>query len=158
VLLGCQKARRYVAARPRPNPDQDVRPEKLNPNLAWRQTDVYDVPIVFVPSTSKEWTELPSFFNVYPHALSAQWTVHLDQNPLAAAVACTAELQKQVVKIKVPFGLPDPTPHIPAANPPTLAAWKLGKDLFFDKILADGKYSCAECHRPDRGFAYDTIF
>src|SRR5205085_1634335 len=59
-----------------------------------------------------------------------------------------------VVRIKVPLGLPDPTPHVPAANPPTKGKWELGRKLFFAAgWLSDRpNLSCATCHRPDRAF------
>ena len=65
-------------------------------------------------------------------------------------------LEADVVKIKVPLGLPDPTPHIPVSNPPTLAKWRLGKKLFFDDQLlpktTTRSESCASCHDPKQGF------
>jgi cytochrome c peroxidase len=65
--------------------------------------------------------------------------------------------KQQVVKIKVPRGLPDPTPHIPAANPPTVEKWRLGKTLFYQPIVKTDKrvYSCATCHDPRHGFSED---
>jgi cytochrome c peroxidase len=66
---------------------------------------------------------------------------------------------KQVVKIKVPLGLDDPSTFTPAANRPTLGKWELGKQLFFDKdiflqpAMAATKTSCATCHDPAKGFS-----
>src|SRR5262249_43602572 len=61
------------------------------------------------------------------------------------------------VKIKVPLGLPDPTPLLPPGNPPTLAKWQLGKELFFDDLIqmekAERLFSCSSCHNPKHGFA-----
>src|SRR5262249_48550609 len=69
-------------------------------------------------------------------------------------VAMAAAKSQEAVKVKVPFGLPDPTPFIPTANPPTLEKWKLGRDLFFAKILTgEHSYACASCHDPGKGFA-----
>jgi cytochrome c peroxidase len=53
------------------------------------------------------------------------------------------------MRFKVPLGLPDPTPLIPAANPPTMGKWTLGRQLFYDPtwLTADGKTACATCHK-----------
>jgi cytochrome c peroxidase len=58
------------------------------------------------------------------------------------------------ITIRVPLGLPDPTPLIPAANPPTLGKWTLGKKIFHAPLLkASGDvYACATCHDPAHGF------
>jgi cytochrome c peroxidase len=54
--------------------------------------------------------------------------------------------------IKAPLGLP-PVP-IPADNPPTDETIKLGRRLYYDKILSvDNTVSCATCHHPDYGFS-----
>lgn len=42
---------------------------------------------------------------------------------------------------------------IPADNPQTPAKIALGKELFFDdRLSADGKVSCDQCHAPNKGF------
>lgn len=156
LAIGCRKADRYVSKKKPPAPDSQAKTEALNPNWSWLPTETHDIPIVFVPPTAKEWGALPSFWNVFPDRASGMRTVHIGQDPIGAAVAMTAAFQLEVVKIKVPLGLPDPTPHIPPSNPPTLAKWQLGKDLFFASILADGKLACSECHRPSEGFAWVT--
>src|SRR5262249_926452 len=60
------------------------------------------------------------------------------------------------IKIKVPLGLPDPTPHIPGANPLTYAKWELGRDLFFWNKLSvapnEALFSCSRCHKPEQAF------
>jgi cytochrome c peroxidase len=78
----------------------------------------------------KEWTALPQFWN-----------------PPAAG--------HPSVRIKVPRGLDDPTGYIPDANPPTLAKWELGRDLFYatDWLDGPGQLSCARCHNPAEGFS-----
>src|SRR5262249_19885179 len=52
----------------------------------------------------------------------------------------------------------DPTPFIPETNPPTLAKWELGRQLFFSTVYLSKKQteSCASCHVPERGFVWST--
>jgi cytochrome c peroxidase len=51
-----------------------------------------------------------------------------------------------------PLGLP-PVP-VPPANPPTIAAIRLGRKLFLDRRLSkNGTLSCAMCHVPEQGYA-----
>jgi len=119
---------------------------------------VYDVPIAFVSDTDPEWPKLPAFWNYYPPKLPAAAVSPVGLPPLGAVVTFVLAWQLEKVVIKVPRGLPDPTPLIPAANVPTLARWQLGKKLFFDKILEFSKYeslACATCHAPKTGFAED---
>ena len=53
----------------------------------------------------------------------------------------------------VPLGL-DLFAPVPAENPLTRARVELGRKLFFDPLLsADGRVSCASCHRPGHTFA-----
>src|SRR5439155_20395147 len=77
--------------------------------------------------------------------------------PLQAAVALEAQVRSEKIRIKVPRGLPDPLPYLPAANPPTYGKWLLGKKLFFDKTLltiAAGQTTyCADCHNPGHAFS-----
>jgi cytochrome c peroxidase len=70
--------------------------------------------------------------------------------PPLGPLATTARVQ-----VKVPLGLDAPAARdLPPANPPTLARWKLGKQLFFDDGYLNGsrKVSCAGCHVPANGF------
>src|SRR4051794_6455122 len=79
---------------------------------------------------------------------------------LAVAVVCAAE---PVPKDSLPATLPiDEIPLGLGPRPPskdnqlTAARVALGRRLFFDPILsADRTVACANCHRPDRGFASD---
>jgi cytochrome c peroxidase len=69
-------------------------------------------------------------------------------------------MDRLAVRIKVPLGLPDPTPNIPPANRPTYLQWRLGKKLFFDKELLPGpsphvRRGCVTCHSPKHGFTVD---
>lgn len=55
-------------------------------------------------------------------------------------------------ELRVPLGLDLYVPA-PASNPMTAAKAALGQRLFFEKRLsADGRTSCATCHRPERSF------
>ncbi len=156
-FAGCEPAGRYPARAP---VKAHTEPEKTAPpaDRAWIEpTPVHDVPIVFVASTSKEWASLPRFWNHYPSAKSAL-PLHLGLSPLGTAASLVLARQVEKIIIKVPRGLPDPTFSIPKSNPPMLAKWKLGKSLFFDKILTISKYestACADCHKPEMGFTED---
>src|SRR5262249_559372 len=53
---------------------------------------------------------------------------------------------------KVPLGLPDR--DVPKDNPLSAERIRLGRQLFFDRILsADQTVACASCHSPEHGFA-----
>ena len=81
-------------------------------------------------------------------------TAHIGLPPLQAVSAPVMADEMEIIRIKVPRGLPDPARLIPAANPPTYGKWRLGKKLFFDRILRAGvdTYACATCHDPGHGF------
>ncbi|HZZ78883.1 MAG TPA: hypothetical protein VFE62_10220, partial [Gemmataceae bacterium] len=122
ALSACQPARRYPESGPKPADRVDAKEDPELRRLSWvEQRPGPDVPIVFVADTHPDWYKLKSFWNApsIPAALS-----HLGQSPLGAAIA--AAFAEQSVRIKVPRGLPDPTPNIPAVNLPTLAKWRLG--------------------------------
>jgi cytochrome c peroxidase len=154
LLAGCQPARRYP--QPPAPARQPARAVPLPANQLWLEpaASTQDVPIVFVAAGSAEWAGLPHFWNRFPPPLTGTATAHLGQSPLGAALALLVLDRLDVVKIKVPLGLPDPTPLVPAANPPALLKWKLGKRLFFDPELLPARDggSCARCHIPERGF------
>jgi cytochrome c peroxidase len=97
-------------------------------------------PIFFVArgANAGEWDKLAKFWN------------EISEKTIDPKTG--TEVERKVVKIKVPLGLQQPPP-IPVENPPTVAKWKLGKKLYFDPIVSsDGKVSCASCHDPSRGF------
>jgi cytochrome c peroxidase len=155
VVLGCQRASRYPGiAKPQP-PEKKVTPK---PNWSWQlpqQPPDADVPIIFIAHGHKDWAGLSAYWNVFPPPAGGARTIHVGQSPLGAAGAMVLADRLESVKIKVPLGLPDPTPNIPPANPPTLAKWKLGRQIFFARKLFAGHdtFACADCHQPGHGFA-----
>jgi cytochrome c peroxidase len=155
LASGCEPARRYP---PRPHPpakDDGDRRSKPSADLIWTEPGpVQEIPIVFVPESAKEWIKLPAYWNRFPQAAAGLPTAHLGQSPLGAVAAMVLATQLETIKIKVPRGLPDPTPFIPAGNRPTLGKWKLGQSLFFARLLPE-KSSCASCHMPESGFTED---
>jgi cytochrome c peroxidase len=49
--------------------------------------------------------------------------------------------------------------YIPEDNPITLAKIELGRQLYFDRRLSKGReVSCADCHHPDHGYAFNSQF
>jgi cytochrome c peroxidase len=122
------------------------------------------VPIVFVSEAKNRaaWDKLTQFWTVAEAPPKPVDVARIVGGPslLTVGLAVAGPVQK-VVRIKVPLGLDDPTPHIPKGNQPTLAKWELGKRLFFDKdILTDStsaKQSCAGCHQPNHGFTANFI-
>lgn len=159
-VFGCQRAARYpgVAAAKAQAPEQKVTPL---PTWTWQlpqqPSEEADVPIVFIAHGHKDWAGLPEYWNVFPPLAAGMRTVHLGQSAFGMAGALVLADRLETVKIKVPLGLPDPTPNIPPANPPTFAKWKLGRQIFFARKLAAGRdtLSCATCHEPNHGFAED---
>ena len=107
-----------------------------------------DLPIVFIPETSPEWPHLPAFWTHSPLI-----PVYIGL-PLATLSAIVLADQHQTIRIKVPRGLPDPTPHLPPTNPPTYGRWRLGQKLFYERKLKAGSdtFACASCHKPDLAF------
>jgi cytochrome c peroxidase len=143
--------------------------EKPRTYWAWREPKpIADVPIVFVASSSPEWQNLQGFWTMTPTAGGVPALVAsvspLVPAPFSAAVALHMVSGWQI-NVKVPRGLPDPAPFIPAANPPSYARWQLGKELFFEKMLYPDTdvqpLSCASCHEPKKNFGderRDSLF
>ncbi len=156
--LACQKAARYPRPRPPAEPTES-KPEAPPPHWAWLPVEKRpDLPLQFIAETSPEWAALPTFWNHYPPIAAGMRTLHLGQPPMMAwagmagmALADSAE----AIKIKVPRGLPDPTPLIPAANPPSFGRWQLGKKIFAEPVLKAGAdiFSCATCHKAGHGYS-----
>jgi cytochrome c peroxidase len=159
ALASCEQAVRYPAT-DGPHPpvaDTKKKPTTLSPHYAWIRPNptAHEVPIEFVPAAAPGWGSLPKFWNPFPPPAAGMRTIHFGLPPLPAVAALVAADQAEAIRIKVPLGLPDPNPLIPAANPPTYPKWRLGKKLFFDAILKAGSlpYACADCHQPGHGFA-----
>lgn len=154
LLTSCQRVRQYPAV----VPPEAVKAEPKEPEdeglyrLSWIEPrERRDLPIVLVPSDRpEEWDRLPAYWNLFPLP-----TLHVGLPPVEALSAIVLTDHHHVIKIKVPLGLPDPTPHIPPTNPPSFGQWQLGKRLFFDRQLkvGDDNFSCASCHEPRQGFA-----
>src|SRR5439155_245263 len=113
------------------------------------------IPMEFVTEQSADWQKLKDLWTDFPgKAGLGLWPLGLP--PLEAVVALEAQVESEKIKIKVPRGLPDPTPYLPATNPPTYGKWLLGRKLFFDRTLlavapGQGTY-CADCHNPAQNF------
>jgi cytochrome c peroxidase len=154
-LTSCERAHRYGPVTKETPKEIDPDAGKPSYRLAWMEPRTrHDVPLVFLASTDAEWQRLPKFWNETPF-VTAMMTAHLGQAPLEAVLALAVTQPSAVIKIKVPRGLPDPTPLIPPTNPPSLGRWRLGQKLFFERKLQAGAdtFSCASCHNPDRGFS-----
>ena len=67
----------------------------------------------------------------------------------------------ETLKVRLPMGLDKGAAGIviPEDNPLTRAKIELGRQLYFDPRLSrDGTVSCASCHHPDKGYAFNTQF
>src|SRR6516165_3342334 len=180
TLVGCQPAMRYgtpTVRQTRSSSASVPTPTRINGSstkfpvpaeYAWAEPNdkLMDppVPIVFVSEAKNRaaWDKLTQFWTVAEAPPKPVDVARIVGGPslLTVGLAVAGPVQK-VVRIKVPLGLDDPTPHIPKGNQPTLAKWELGKRLFFDKdILTDStsaKQSCAGCHQPNHGFTANFI-
>ena len=137
----------------------DTKETALPAHYSWLPTvETPDIPIAFIPSTSKEWENLPKFWNHFPPRAAGARTIYLGLPPLPAAAALVLADRMEVIKLKVPLGLPDPTPLLPAANMPSYGKWRLGRTIFYDQLLegASARFACASCHEPEHGFAKDV--
>jgi cytochrome c peroxidase len=137
--------------------------EPLDPTLLWEDAPARPpdgVRIVFVhPAKDPDtWRRLPQTWNA-PLCEPEEVAALVGLPPLASA-ALAANAAEVVVRVKVPLGLDDPAPHVPASNPLTLGKWLLGRRLFFDDTWLQARadaatpgVSCATCHRPAPAFA-----
>jgi cytochrome c peroxidase len=110
------------------------------PRASWKTPFQDEQPILFInrSQSAAEWDKLDHFWNE---------TIEKAIEP-----ATGKEVQRKAVKIKVPLGLTQ-SPPIPVENPPTVARWRLGKQLYFDPILSsDSTVRCASCHNPAKGW------
>jgi cytochrome c peroxidase len=153
---GCQPAERYGSrpvheAAPQKKAEADTPPKPetppLDPEIQW--IDIFNPPkpdafieFIHAEKTPEAWSKLPKF-----------WNEKLPTKPDKTTGAGSST--PEVIQIKVPLGLPDPSEYIPAGDPLTLGKWKLGRQLFFDDSWLEAKAgtSCATCHRPEHGFA-----
>ena len=155
-LSSCQRAQQYPAIEKKVDLKADAKYDDADqPPLEWswiKPGKTQDVPILFVAESDAEWTILSRDWNHFP-----PFPTHFGLPPMQGLAAVVLAEHHRTIKIKVPRGLPDPTPHIPASNPPTLAKWKLGKTLFSTPLVTVGSkaYSCATCHDPRHDFAED---
>jgi cytochrome c peroxidase len=167
LLAGCQPANRYNArptsstakeeTKPAPVPVPAASgPAPLPPDLTWKEAIPVllrqDVPIVFIWERDPTWRDLPRFWNA-SLAVPAGAAAILGVSPLTAG-PLAARVGDASIQVRVPAGLPDPRPLVPAFNPPTRNKWELGRRLFFDNTYLEAKpgLSCAGCHDPVRGF------
>lgn len=156
IFTSCQKAEQYPSLDKKAAAPKESRTSSDDKNLhllSWLETaEPRGIPLVFVADTHGDWEALPADWTHFP-GVATVFGVPLSPVEAAATVAF-AEGQR-VVRVKVPRGLPDPTPNIPATNLPNLGKWKLGKDLFHIPFLKVGKksYSCNTCHDARHAFA-----
>lgn len=159
--LGCQPARKFPAVPHKSSVGEDgTRPRGPEPHYAWiDRTPPPDISIEFVDAASRpdEWKKLTGFWTHSWGGIGGQRTAHLGLSPLGAVAALRLSAAHEVIQVKVPLGLPNPTANIPLSNPPTYHKWLLGKRLFFDRDLLPGvpKHNtrgCTDCHDPTAGF------
>ncbi|MCA9070531.1 MAG: c-type cytochrome [Planctomycetaceae bacterium] len=100
--------------------------------------------------------------------------VQLDNNDLASGIPGTGPLKVEEIKtwledpsnhvaleVELPLGLN--VGKIPEGvlekNPLTPAKIELGRQLYFDtRLSSDDTISCASCHHPEKGYAFDSQF
>jgi cytochrome c peroxidase len=130
-------------------------PEPLPPDYAWKEpeNEPPQVPLEFISSDREEWGKLTQFWTEVLAPNPGQMLPPLGTVPTIGPLAIPVKVQ-----IKVPLGLDDPTPRLPPSNPPTVARWRLGKQLFFDDgwLAANTRLACAHCHIPAQGFTGGT--
>ena len=138
ALVGCQKAVRYPAALAAKTAQQKTEPMAI---WGWMCPDKLprDLPIRFVSADQPNWKNLPAFWNQFPPLAAGIRTSHIGLTPLGILAGFALLDDADAITIKVPRGLPDPTPLIPASNPPSYGKWRLGKKVFFDSVLPVGK-------------------
>ena len=156
-LASYQRAQRYrivdqkLAKDSQQKDDQEA---ELAP-LRWREPAVRgDVPIVFIADDKEEWEQLKSYWTWNETNVFSAAVLPMTLDPLSAVTTLACLAPHGAVKIKVPRGLPDPTPFFPPSNPPSLGKWQIGRYLFHEKLLKIGSdyVSCTTCHDPEHGY------
>ncbi len=144
---GCGRARHYDPPSPPREPSTKAEKPSVDPLLAWMLPDTQHeaqpgLPLVFVAEDTD-----PMGWQNFPDRA-------LVERPTTFLLGWSALKVPGLVRVKVPRGLPDPSPLVPAANPLTLGKWRLGRSLFHDPtwLTAGRAIACATCHRPDRAF------
>jgi cytochrome c peroxidase len=153
LAAGCQPAAPYPPIEPAPAAEQPAKPLPQSPFAVWTRPELtgLDLPLVFVSADTdpEVWRHLRPGWSLFPPPPAGMATAHLGPaSALNAAVSLAATEPLYAIRIWVPLGLPDPTPLIPRANPPTYLKWRLGERLFHDPGLLPGWGSCASCHLP----------
>ncbi len=126
----------------------------MDPSLQWQDPGPHPpgaeahIEFVHAETSPEEWARLPQFWNTRADQAAALLGMPSLTGALAAAQPASS------VRIKVPLGLDDPRPFVPASNPLTVDKWKLGRRLFFDDTWLEARagVSCAGCHNPQEGF------
>ena len=113
---------------------------------------------------------------LFPAALSSTWAteVMLGDPALTQGIPGQGDLTMDQVRewlkdparhealtVTLPEGLAvgKDAVYIPEDNPITLAKIELGRQLYFDRRLSKGiEASCADCHHPDSGYAFNSQF
>lgn len=165
AAAGCERAHRVPEL---PAPAQEARAPRektaelppVLPHYGWRAPEPrLDIPIRFVAESSPAWSKLPATWNEVPGPVGLR-VLAFGATPLEAAITTRALVHDEAIVIKVPRGLPDPTPMIPAVNAPTYGKWLLGRKIFFDSSLLPVSTkvtrSCADCHAPSHGFSIEA--
>src|SRR5262249_34677868 len=128
LAAGCQKAGRYGTAPDKETPvdPDDEKPGVIEAHYGWREPHQKPArPIRFGTSDNARWANLRDFGNDQrddpdPAKLAK---IPFDLTPVGVHSALNAAVRSaadtDAVLIKVPLGLPDPTPHVPASNPLT---------------------------------------
>jgi cytochrome c peroxidase len=172
ALSGCERAQRFPPVPESSKPISSAPTDEKAPPVpliyGWVDTEPelsfsprFDIPIQFISQEAnpKEWQALKQYWNETPSFPGVR-TLALGLPPMEAASALATQLGVESIKIKVPRGLPDPNPLLPAVNLPTYGKWLLGKRLFFDdKLLHMSSKltrSCADCHQPAQAFTLDV--
>jgi cytochrome c peroxidase len=137
--VGAAEAARAVTEKAKESV-RDEDHESCLPNESWKMPFKDEIPIVLVArgANPAAWDALRSFWN--------------EDTEKVVDPRTGEPIVRKVVKLKLPLGLNTP-PSVPGENPMTVQKWKLGKSLFFDRVLSsDHTISCSTCHQPTKGY------